>query len=218
MPNFQEYFNYRNEEWGDSSPTLKGGGILAPIFMMKTLIIVDHPFYDQSVVNRRWLDEVRKYPDEFLVHNLQSSYPRSSIDPALEHSIIDNNGTIVLQFPMFWFNTPPMLKSWVDTILTQGWAYAGGKHLENRNIAFAVTCGAQEESYRPDGDIGISVENFLNSYISAFKRCHANYVGSYIFYGAKPVKGELDMTVVAQSARDYVDFLRQHKQETKLSF
>ena len=62
---------------------------------MKTLIIVDHPSYDQSVVNRRWLDEVRKYPDEFLVHNLQSSYPRSSIDSALEHSIIDNS--ILLQ-------------------------------------------------------------------------------------------------------------------------
>ena len=55
---------------------------------MKTLIIVDHPSYDQSVVNRRWLDEVRKYPDEFLVHNLQSSYPRSSIDSLAVRSIL----------------------------------------------------------------------------------------------------------------------------------
>lgn len=180
---------------------------------MKTLIIVDHPFYDQSVVNRRWLDEVRKYPDEFLIHNLQSSYPRSSIDPALEHSIIDNNGTIVLQFPLFWFNTPPMLKSWLDIVLSPGWAYAGGKHLEGRKIAFAVTCGGAEEGYAPGGDVGVSVEEFLNSYIYSFKRCHAEYAGLYTFYGAKPVKGDLDTATVVESARGYIEFLRTIKQE-----
>lgn len=183
---------------------------------MKTLIIVDHPYYDQSVVNRRWLDEVRKYPDEFLIHNLQSSYPRSSIDCALEHSIIDNNGTIVLQFPLFWFSSPPMLKSWIDTVLTPGWAYAGGKHLSGRKIAFAVTCGGVESNYQPGGEVGISIEDFLNSYICAFKRCHAEYAGLYTFYGAKPLKGDLDITVVAESARGYVDFLRSIKQEGKL--
>ncbi len=184
---------------------------------MKTLIIVDHPFYDQSVVNRRWLDEVRKYPDEFVVRNLQSSYPRSSVDPALEHSIIDNNGTIVFQFPMFWFNTPPMLKSWVDIVLSPGWAYAGGKHLQGRKVAFAVTCGGAEENYTRESELGNTVEDFLNSYICSFKRCGADYAGLYTFYNAKPVKGDLDMTVVAESARGYVEFLRGIKQEGKLS-
>ena len=186
--------------------------VSAPQAFMKTLVIVDHPFYDQSVVNRRWLDEVRKYPDEFLVHNLQSSYPRSSIDPALAHSIIDNNGAIVFQFPMFWFNTPPMLKSWVDIVLSPGWAYAGGKHLEGRKVAFAVTCGGSEDNYTPEG-IGFSVEQFLNSYICAFKRCGAEYAGLYTFYNAKPVKGELDMSTVVESAKGYVEFLRTVKQD-----
>ncbi len=175
---------------------------------MKTLVIVDHPFYDQSVANRRWLDEVRKYPEEFVVHNLQSSYPRSSIDPALEHSLIDNNGSIVLQFPMFWMNTPPMLKSWVDCVLTAGWAFAGGKHLEGRKVAFAVTCGSPEETYGKDGELGFSVEDFLNSYIAAFKRCNAEYAGLYTFYNAKPVKGEVDTVALSESARGYVEFLR----------
>ncbi len=180
---------------------------------MKTLVIVDHPFYDQSVVNRRWLDEVRKYPDEFLVHNLQSSYPRSSIDSALEHSIIDNNGSIVFQFPLFWFNSPPMLKLWCDTVLTPGWAYAGGKHLTGRKIALAVTCGGVEEQYHKDSKFGYTLEELLNSYICTIKHCHAEYAGLFSFYGAKPVKGDLDINVVAQSARDYVEFLRGIKQE-----
>lgn len=185
---------------------------------MKTLIIVDHPSFDQSVVNRRWLDEVRKYPEEFLVHNLQSSYPRSSIDAALEHSIVDNNGAIVFQFPMYWFNTPPMLKAWVDKVLTNGWAFAGGKHLTDRKIAFAVTCGSPEEAYSKDGELGNTVEDFLNSYIAAFKRCHADYAGIFTFFNAKPVDGEVDANRVAESARDYIEFLRSVKQEKPLEF
>ena len=39
--------------------------------MKKTVIICDHPSFDTSIVNRRWLDEVKKYPEEFLIHNLQ---------------------------------------------------------------------------------------------------------------------------------------------------
>lgn len=175
---------------------------------MKTLIIVDHPSYDQSVVNRRWVDEIRKYPDEFQLHNLQSSYPRSPIDPALEHSIIDNNCALVLQFPFYWFNAPHMLKQWVDCVLTPGWAFAGGKHLEGRKVAFAVSTGAPAEAYQPGGDPGISVEEFLNSYIASFKHCGAEYAGIFTFYGAKPVKGQVEMADVAESARNYVEFLR----------
>ena len=191
--------------------------IKGSFFQIKTLICGDHPPYNHSLVNRRWLDEVRKYPDEFLVHNLQSSYPRSSIDSALEHSIIDNNGTIVFQFPLYWFNSPPMLKSWMDTVLTPGWAYAGGKHLTGRKIALAVTCGAVAENYTHEGKMGYTLEELLNSYICAIRHCHAEYAGLYAFYGAAPVKGELDITEVAQSARGYVEFLRSIKQEEKLS-
>ena len=99
-------------------------------------------------------------------------------------------------------------RSWVDTVLTAGWAFAGGKHLAGRKVAFAVTCGSPEETYGKDGDLGFSVEDFLNSYIAAFKRCSAEYAGLYTFYNAKPVKGDLDMSSVAESARGYVEFLR----------
>ena len=180
---------------------------------MKTVIIVDHPNYDQSVVNRRWLDEVRKYPDEFIVHNLQSSYPRSSIDVAAEHSLIDNNGSVVFQFPLYWFNCPPMLKSWFDLVLTPGWAYAGGRHLEGRKVALAVTCGGDEAGYSAQGDNKHTLREFLNSLEQSLVRCHADFQGVYAFYGANPVnKQPIDATTLATSARNYVDFLNAMKQ------
>lgn len=179
---------------------------------MKTVVIVDHPHYDCSAVNRRWLDEVRKYPDDFIVHNLQSSYPRSSIDVAAEHSLIDNNGSIVFQFPLYWFNCPPMLKSWFDLVLSPGWAYAGGRHLEGRKVGVGVTCGASEEDYTHEGQYKHTVREFLNSIEWAMLRCHAEFVGVFAFYNAVPApKQTLDPNELAISARKYVDFLQSFK-------
>lgn len=178
---------------------------------MKTLIICDHPGFDRSIVNRRWLDEVKKYPDDFTIHNLQSSYPRSPIDPAKEHSLIENNGSIVLQFPIYWFNSPPMMKQWVDTVFSLDWAY--GKHykLEGKNIGLAVTCGGTEHSYSATGSVGASIETFLNSYIQSIKYCKANYSGCYVFYGASELVDKHDSSAVAVSARNYIDFLNSFK-------
>lgn len=174
---------------------------------MRSLVIVDHPYYDRSVVNRRWLDEVRKYPEEFLVHNLQSSYPRSGIDCAREHTLIENNGTVVFQFPLFWFNSPPMLKSWFDSVLSQGWAFGSSYKLEGRKIAFAVTTGMNQESYTKDGVNQHTVEEFLLPYINSIKYCKANYVGTYVYYGANSESNDLESII--SSAKKYIEFLRE---------
>ena len=49
---------------------------------MKTLIIVTHPEIGNSVVNKRWMEELKKYPDQFIVHHLDAIYPDGIIDVA----------------------------------------------------------------------------------------------------------------------------------------
>lgn len=177
--------------------------------MGKIVLIVDHPSFAQSVVNRRWLDEVKKYPDEFLIHNLQSVYPSGSIDAAAEHSIIDNNDGVVLQFPMYWFNSPPLMKKWIDTVFSPGWAYRGGNKLKDKKFAFAVSCGGSEQDYSKDGDVGMSVLDLLNSYVCSLAYVQADFRGLYTFYDAIPQGPALEASAVASSARNYIDFLRQ---------
>jgi len=43
--------------------------------MKKTLVIVTHPHIDQSVVNKRWVEELEKHPDQFTVHQIYQAYP-----------------------------------------------------------------------------------------------------------------------------------------------
>ena len=68
----------------------------------KTVVILDHPNYDLSNANRRFVEEMRKYPDDILIHNLQSCYPTGQIDAIKEHCLIDNNGSLVFEFPLYW--------------------------------------------------------------------------------------------------------------------
>lgn len=37
---------------------------------MKTLVIAAHPALKDSVINKRWLSELQKYPDQYTIHVL----------------------------------------------------------------------------------------------------------------------------------------------------
>ena len=40
--------------------------------MTKTLVIVTHPNYQDSKINKRWVEELETQPDRFTVHHLYS--------------------------------------------------------------------------------------------------------------------------------------------------
>lgn len=90
---------------------------------MKTLVIVAHPDLEKSVVNRRWVDEAEKHPEHFTVHRLYQNYPDEQIDIAREQALVEQHGTLVLQFPIYWFGCPSLLKKWMDQVLAFGWAF-----------------------------------------------------------------------------------------------
>ena len=117
---------------------------------MKTLIIAAHPHIAQSVVNKCWLDELAKHPDRFTVHRLYTAYPDGKIDIAREQALVEAHGGIVFQFPVYWFNCPPLLKQWFDDVLTYGWAYgSSGRAFAGRKTGIAVSLGAPVRAGRP---------------------------------------------------------------------
>ena len=101
---------------------------------MKTLIVIVHPNLKDSKVNRTWLKEAEKYPDKFTIHNLYEIYPNELIDIEKEQKLIEEHSSLILQFPIYWFNCPPLMKKWLDEVFIDGWAYGkNGNNLENRN-------------------------------------------------------------------------------------
>jgi putative NADPH-quinone reductase len=77
----------------------------------KTLIILAHPNSNASVVNKRWLEELNKYPEKYVIHDLYKAYPDEKTNIEAEQKRIEHYGKIVFQFPIYWFSSPPLLKN-----------------------------------------------------------------------------------------------------------
>jgi NAD(P)H dehydrogenase (quinone) len=67
---------------------------------------------------------------------------------------------VILQFPMWWFSMPAILKGWVDRVFTYGFGYGVGKvgralygdgTLGGRRGMLSVTIGADEPSFSARG-------------------------------------------------------------------
>lgn len=100
------------------------------------------------MVSKTWVHMLRQHPDRFTVHELYSEYPDGVIDVEREQALVEEHQNIVLQFPVYWFNCPPLLKQWCDEVLTYGWAYGSkGKAFENKKLGIAVSLGAPAPEY-----------------------------------------------------------------------
>ncbi|HVY04951.1 MAG TPA: NAD(P)H-dependent oxidoreductase [Burkholderiales bacterium] len=63
---------------------------------------------------------------------------------------------LILQFPMWWFGPPAILKGWIDRVMTYGFAYTPTQRFEDgllkgRRALVSVTTGARESVFAPDG-------------------------------------------------------------------
>lgn len=72
---------------------------------------------------------------------------------------------LILQFPLWWFSMPAILKGWVDRVLTMGFAYGGGAWydqggLKGKRAMLAVTTGGPQASYSHRGING-SIDQVL---------------------------------------------------------
>src|SRR4051812_28026550 len=105
---------------------------------MKTLVLVFHPDINNSRINRRLAEEMEKQAN-VTVHRVYEAYPNEQIDVAAEQKLLEEHDRIVLQFPFYWYSTPPLLKKWEDEVLTYGWAYgSNGDKLRNKELLIAV--------------------------------------------------------------------------------
>ncbi|RJE88836.1 flavodoxin family protein [Paenibacillus sp. 1011MAR3C5] len=176
---------------------------------MKTLVIVTHPHIETSLINKRWVEELKQYPEKYTVHELYSVYPDGNIDVTREQALIEEHGDLVLQFPIYWFNCPPLLKKWLDEVFLYGWAYGSkGDKLKNRKIALGVSAGIKREDYSENGKYKFTLEEILVPFETTAMYCDADYRSFYAFYGTENGTSSEDLK---KSARDYMSFIDQLK-------
>ncbi|MGN7765477.1 NAD(P)H-dependent oxidoreductase [Paenibacillus sp. 22594] len=166
---------------------------------MKTLVLVFHPNLSSSRLNRRWAEEMDKQAD-VTVHRVYEAYPNEEIDVNAEQELLEQHDRIVLQFPFYWYSTPSLLKKWEDAVLTYGWAYGStGNKLHGKELLLAVSVGASEDSYTPNGAFRYTLAELLRPLQATSNMIGTSFLAPYAAYGVMQLSDEQ----IEQTAKDY---------------
>ncbi|MCA6091145.1 NAD(P)H-dependent oxidoreductase [Streptomyces sp. SCA3-4] len=83
---------------------------------------------------------------------------RLSPEIAAEQEKVRWSDAVILQFPMWWFSVPAILKGWIDRVFTSGFGYGpevpppyGESALAGRRALVSVTAGARESAFSDRG-------------------------------------------------------------------
>ena len=165
--------------------------------MSKTLILLAHPNIENSVGNKTVINTVKDL-ENVEVRDLTKLYPDFNINIEAEQKAMAQADLIVLQYPIYWYNMPPILKQWFDKVLTYGFAFGEGSKVTGKSIMASVTVGSPESSY-PDGEM----ERILLPLKASAAFCKLNYLPHVASYGIyyMPERGTMDITPVLASAQ-----------------
>lgn len=171
---------------------------------METLVLVFHPNFSASRVNRRLTEEMEKQTN-VTVRRVYEVYPDEKIDVAAEQGLLEQHDRIVLQFPFYWYSTPPLLKKWEDVVLTYGWAYGSkGDKLHGKELLIAVSAGAHKENYLPNGNFKYTVPELLRPLQATSNLIGTRYLAPFILHG---IMQHLSDEELEKSAKDYVNYV-----------
>jgi len=74
---------------------------------------------------------------------------------------------LLLNFPLWWFSVPAILKGWIDRVFAMGFAYGGGRVYETgafrgKRGMLSITTGGPERSYGDTGRNGPILEHLFH--------------------------------------------------------
>jgi glutathione-regulated potassium-efflux system ancillary protein KefF len=176
------------------------------------LVIVAHPEIEQSRANSRLLAAARSLqadsaPGRIEVRDLYALYPDYLVDVPLEQSLLAQARLVVWQQPIHWYGMPPLLKLWLDDVLTFGWAYGpGGTALRGKDLWLVASTGGPEDSYRPESYNRYFFDAFMPPYEQTAALCGMRFLPPLILHGAtksSPAELAAHARTYAQRLADY---------------
>jgi glutathione-regulated potassium-efflux system ancillary protein KefG len=146
------------------------------------LLVVAHPALHRSRANAALLDAARARR-EITLHDLYETYADFLIDVEAEQQRLLDHHLIILQFPMYWYSTPALLKEWLDMVWLHGFAYGReGTRLRGKTLLVAVTAGGEAQAYHPEGVNRFSMTEFLRPLEQTAHLCGLTWAEPFIVH------------------------------------
>jgi putative NADPH-quinone reductase len=164
----------------------------------KILVLLAHPDLPKSKANRPLAEGIRDLPGVTL-RNLYALYPDYQIDVAAEQQLLVEHDALVLQFPLYWYSTPALLKHWQDVVLTWGFAYGpDAAVLKGKPFMIAVTTGSPDAVYQTGARNEFTLAEFLRPIFKTFAVCGMVEEPLFSVPGVYRMEPEALQSVVAQ--------------------
>jgi glutathione-regulated potassium-efflux system ancillary protein KefF len=169
------------------------------------LVLLAHPQLEHSRANRAMADAARAAGgDRIVLRDLYALYPDYVIDVEAEQAALDSARLVVWQHPIQWYHMPPLMKLWVDEVLSFGWAYGpGGTRLRGKDLWLAATTGGPADSYQPTRYNRYFFDAFLPPYEQTATLCGLRFVPPLVLHGAH----RADDAAIAAHAQVYAQRL-----------
>lgn len=143
---------------------------------MKILHLVFHPNLTESRVNRIWKQQLEESGKVVTSRDMYAENPDFTFDVAHEQALLASHDRIVLQFPFYWYSSPPLLKKWLDDVLTYGFAYGStGDKLKGKDLQIITSVGGHAHYYT-GFDIYASIPELLRPFQLTAALCQMNYL------------------------------------------
>lgn len=125
--------------------------VVSDLYRMKFKAVAD----GEDFLERRDKHRLRRQHEEQAAGELGTL----AHDILVEQEKLRGCDLLILQFPLWWFGVPAIMKGWMDRVLSVGFAYGGGKGpgtggLRGRKAMLSITTGGPEAAYGPGGPHG----------------------------------------------------------------
>ena len=146
--------------------------------MSKVLVVVAHPDIEKSLANKAIVEKFKTLHPDAEIDELYKLYPNFKIDVKKEQEKLLKADVVILQFPMFWYNAPALMRQWFESVLEHGFAYGSkGKALEGKKLIVSVTCGAPLDAFKEGGFQNYTIEDLTKGFHQLANLCSMKWDG-----------------------------------------
>ncbi|WP_392563699.1 NAD(P)H-dependent oxidoreductase [Orbus wheelerorum] len=163
------------------------------------LMIVGHPDLANSVANKTIVENLKQKTNDLEIRHIQKLYPDYQINIKEEQQALLRHQSIILQYPMYWYNMPAIQKIWFDHVFTYQFAYGSqGNKLKNKQLLVSLTIGQTEDNFiQQDGNS--IIDNLLLPVQKSAQYAQMKYLDPVILYGISAVTGHTKSETVEKA-------------------
>ena len=130
---------------------------------MKTMVVISHPTIQTSSSQQFFLATL-KGEETVTVRHLDEvwserkpHFTRTTEEKALLESEAKR---LILQFPMYWYQAPAVMKEWIDTVMSKSARFAK----QIKELGIVVTLGVKEEAFRAGGKEQFTISELMRPF------------------------------------------------------